>query len=110
MSLFLVAGVGSLGPSLLPVSTPLTLSPTTSAEVEGVVKVEGALANEVGLIILAQLENFGAHFKVGYDHALERKCLVLIIIFPIPVERADARGRRQYFNGQGDIMNSNSYV
>ncbi len=59
------AAVGSLGPSLLPVSTPLSLSPTVSAEIDAVVKVEGALANEVGLIILAQLENFGAHFKVG---------------------------------------------
>ncbi len=61
----LFAGVGSLGPSLLPVSTPLTLSPTVSAEVESVVKVEGALANEVGLIILTQLENFGSYFKVS---------------------------------------------
>ncbi len=28
-------------------------------------KVEGALANEVGLIVLAQLENFAALFKVS---------------------------------------------
>ncbi len=60
-----LAGVGSLGPSLLPVSTPLSLSPSTSAEIEAVMKVEGALANEVGLIVLTQLENFAALFKVG---------------------------------------------
>ena len=43
-----------------------SVSPATSKEeVEVHVKVEGALANEVGLIVLSLLDNFAAHFKVG---------------------------------------------
>ena len=45
-----------------------SVSPATSKEeVEVHVKVEGALANEVGLIVLSLLDNFAAHFKVGRE-------------------------------------------
>ena len=64
---------------MLPVSTPLSLTASTSAEIDAVVKVEGALANEVGLIILTLLENFATNFKVR-----ERVCVCVCVCVDEP--------------------------
>ncbi len=59
-------GVSSPSSSLLAsaIALPLTLSESAKAEVNLKVKLQGALANEVGLIILTLLDNFSASFKV----------------------------------------------
>lgn len=45
-------------------SLSVSVSTSTMAEANLIVKVDGALANEVGLITLSLLENFAARFKV----------------------------------------------
>ena len=60
-------GVSSQSSSLLSsaIALPVTLSEEVKAKVNQKVKVQGALANEVGLIILTLLDNFSASFRVS---------------------------------------------
>ena len=73
--------------SLLPTSSPLHLPihKVSSDEIELHTKVEGALSNEVGLILLSVLDTFTSNFKVGVRvyvsecvcegaHAYQSKC------------------------------------
>ena len=53
--------------TLVPTSTPLPLPihKVSSDEIELHTEVEGALSNEVGLILLSLLDTFTSNFKVG---------------------------------------------
>lgn len=61
------AGVSSPSSSLLSsaIALPITLSEEVKSKVNQRVKVQGALANEVGLTILTLLDNFSASFRVS---------------------------------------------
>ena len=67
MYILLCAGVSSPSSSLLSsaIALPVTLSEELKSKVNQKVKVQGALANEVGLIVLTLLDNFSASFRVS---------------------------------------------